>query len=514
MLVQVLAWALASLLVAAGGCWKVERFEPGSDSDSDADSDSDSDSDSDMDSDSDTDGDSDTDSDTDSDSDGDTDPVADNDGDGLSNGFEEEELGTDPNNPDTDGDGYSDFLEWYAETDPLDPDSNPRAEGNFYFLVPFGVPPDPTEDTMVFRTDIQLADVFFAVDTTGSMGGEISNFKSTLSTTIIPEINTIIPYAWYGVGFFDDYPVGAYGVAGTDSVFGLLQEMTSDVSDVQAGANELATHSGSDWAEGDVPALWAVATGGGLGEYLEEQTDCPAGYTGYPCFRPGAIPIIVLLTDAPFHNGPSDYAPYGSDVEPAPPTYTYALAALETIHAKVLPIYSGTAGDIGYTHCEDIALDTGAEIDGEPLAFSVSGDGSGLDTSVVDAVNGLATGTPFDSEAIPRDDVTDAVDATIFIDRIVPNTIGGVEDPTDPTVICVGGLDTVNDDADAYEDLFADVIPGTPVCFDIVPAQNDTVPPTFMVGLYTAYIDVIGDDITVLDTREVYFLVPPSEPIE
>jgi hypothetical protein len=28
--------------------------------------------------------------------------------------------------------------------------------------------------------------------------------------------------------------------------------------------------------------------------------------------------------------------------------------------------------------------------------------------------------------------------------------------------------------------------------------------------IYKAFIDVVGDDVTVLDTRTIYFLVPPS----
>jgi hypothetical protein len=28
--------------------------------------------------------------------------------------------------------------------------------------------------------------------------------------------------------------------------------------------------------------------------------------------------------------------------------------------------------------------------------------------------------------------------------------------------------------------------------------------------IYKAFVDVVGDDVTVLDTREVYFLVPPE----
>ena len=31
--------------------------------------------------------------------------------------------------------------------------------------------------------------------------------------------------------------------------------------------------------------------------------------------------------------------------------------------------------------------------------------------------------------------------------------------------------------------------------------------------LFRAFVDVVGDSVTVLDTREVFFLVPPSGPI-
>ena len=51
---------------------------------------------------------------------------------------------------------------------------------------------------------------------------------------------------------------------------------------------------------------------------------------------------------------------------------------------------------------------------------------------------------------------------------------------------------------------------GTPVCFDIYPKQNDTVMPTAAPQPFRAAVDVIGDGITVLDTRTVYFLVPPN----
>ena len=141
----------------------------------------------------------------------------------------------------------------------------------------------------------------------------------------------------------------------------------------------------------------------------------------------------------------------------------------------------------------------------DPLVFTISGDGTGMDSSVVDAVSTLATAVPMDLSAEGRDDLSDTVDATIFIDYITPHN--------ETTSECTGGLTTADLDTDSIDDVFLDVLPGTPVCFDIIPAMNTTVEPTPEPQLFMAYIDVIGDSVTTLDTREVYFLVPPDEPL-
>jgi hypothetical protein len=496
-------WLVSTVVLAlALGCEGVQGADGG---DADADTDTDTD----------TDADSDGDSDADGDADGDGGlPGIDSDGDGLSDDFEDG-LGTDPNNPDTDGDGVSDMVEWVAGTDPLDPNSNPAAEGNFYFLEPYGDPPDPSQDALVFATNIQMADVFFLLDTTGSMGGELSNLKSSLSGTIIPQIETIIPDTWFGVGHHEDYKFGGllgYG-AGADLPFELHQMMTADEAAAQAAVDGLSIHNGLDNPESQVPALWAIATGGALEGFIAAQTACPSGYVGYPCFRPGAVPIVILITDAAFHNGPGGSHAY-SGITPAPPTYTEAVDALIAIHAKVLTIdTSGYTTGESFSNLQQISTDTGAVSSDGPLTIAIDTDGTGLGDNVVTAVQTLAVGVPMDITAAGRDDTTDDVDATVFIDHIVPNTVGGEEDPENLGVICVGDLETDDGDGDGTADMFVDVLPGTPVCFDIIPAQNESVPPQAIPKVYQAYVDVIGDGVTVLDTRVIYFLVPPSVPI-
>ena len=56
-----------------------------------------------------------------------------------------------------------------------------------------------------------------------------------------------------------------------------------------------------------------------------------------------------------------------------------------------------------------------------------------------------------------------------------------------------------------------DVAPGTPVCFDVLVRMNGTVMPTSAPQVFRAQNDVVGDGVTALDTRDVFFLVPPEE---
>ncbi len=443
----------------------------------------------------------------------------DSDADGLS---DEEELvaGTRRDLGDTDGDGVNDLIEVSYGSNPLSDTDSPRTHGDFVFTVPYNDPADPPPsplypipemDTLVFSTNIQQADVFFLVDTTASMGGEIDNLVASLSTYIIPEISAEISDVWFGVAGYDDYPVLPYGIAGTDSPFYLLQRMTGVPAQAQSAVETLALHDGEDLPESTVPALWAVATGNALDTYVPAQTACAAGEFGYPCFRPGAVPIVVLITDARFHNDNMVNDPYVG-VSGPPPYYLDAVTQLTARHIKVVGVYSESAAA---SDMEQIVRDTGAvDSFGQPLVTMIMNDGSQLGQRVVLNVMRLANQVPLEVGTEPRDvneGPGDTVDATVFINRIVPNTAGGVEDPVSPGTFCIGGL-AVGDTTippDGIADIFTSVLPGQSVCFDIYPELNDMVPHTTEPQIYLAEIDVVGDGITVLDTRDVYFLIPP-----
>ncbi|HJK91869.1 MAG TPA: VWA domain-containing protein [Polyangiaceae bacterium LLY-WYZ-15_(1-7)] len=231
--------------------------------------------------------------------------------------------------------------------------------------------------------DCTVADVVFLMDTTGSMSGEIAQIQARLRDTIIPGLDREIADVRFAVARFDDFPVGSYG-GGGDIPFQHLQNITADVAATQRAVDGFRASGGADGPESQVEALYQVATGEGIGAWVP-RSGC-AGGGGYPCFRPGATPIILLFTDADFHNGPGGAYAY-SGITPRPHTYAEAVAALNARNAKVLGLMSGAAAR---DDLEAIARDTGATAaDGSPIVFDIGTDGRSLGEDVVRAVQTL-----------------------------------------------------------------------------------------------------------------------------
>jgi hypothetical protein len=69
----------------------------------------------------------------------------------------------------------------------------------FFFILPYEAPEQ--QDELRFVPTVKKADVFFNVDTTGSMGGVITSLKSGLST-IITTTRTRVTDSAFGVAQF------------------------------------------------------------------------------------------------------------------------------------------------------------------------------------------------------------------------------------------------------------------------------------------------------------------------
>ncbi len=110
---------------------------------------------------------------------------------------------------------------------------------------------------------------------------------------------------WMGVGEFKEISLSPHATPYRETPYHhYLDLMTDDVGDILEAVASLVTRANGDRPEATTQALYSVVTGKGLGPYVPNRASCPAGRWGYPCFRPGSLPIIILFTDAPMLNGP------------------------------------------------------------------------------------------------------------------------------------------------------------------------------------------------------------------
>jgi hypothetical protein len=320
------------------------------------------------------------------DSDGDGDPDCidlDADNDGVP---DEDERIYDPNGElgcrirgDCDGDEVIDLVEQAAGSDPTDSASVPP-DATLYFVLPYQDP----EKTRAFdfSTGVKVADVYFLVDTTASMQPAIDNVSSSLNDIILPTILNgdtqatppipSIPGAWIGVGDVRDVPWSPWGDHDDDVyrnafrldgdggpvTLGNVAPPQGAAPDFVAPANvtkilsSLEASGGGDAPEATTQALWMAATGENyeatLGGYWKsEPPSCSGeGVVGAPCFREDALPLFVVVTDAPFHNGPETTFDYDNSKTGGTRAYEDAVDAINAIGGKVVgvPVNTGTPG--------------------------------------------------------------------------------------------------------------------------------------------------------------------------
>jgi hypothetical protein len=404
---------------------------------------------------------------------------------------------------DSDNDGVSDMIETAAGTDPLDPTDNPQANGDFVFIEPYMKPQMPAEQNLDFSTKLQAVDLYVLLDRSGSMSQEIVTVKNNLASVVSglkcpPGVTTnCIPDLWAGAG--------TIGYAGSGTA---AYQNWVDVQPNPSFAAVPTTEPAGCCNEPSTYAAYASVTGQGGASYglsnVPARASCagsPAANAGlqtfgYPCFRQGALPVVMLATDeaplsgAQVHTNPN----WGSIVVPA---YTSRKAKLVGV------LGSGPEANT-QTNLQTMATNTGA-IDAAngnaPLVF----DGAGANAAIAirNGILALANGLPLDINAVNADVAGDPVDAVAaFVDHIETLQLG--------TVLCSGGLNDVDTNGDAYDDKFVQVRTGTPVCWKVVSKPNTTVPATDAPQLFRSTITVFGDGITQLDQRDVYFLVPPK----
>jgi hypothetical protein len=188
-------------------------------------------------------------------------------------------------------------------------------------------------------------DVFFLADTTGSMGGAISNVKTNIGE-IIGNVAAVASNVAYGVGEYRDQ---------FDSfVYRKNADPTTSLATVQAAVNGWSAGGGGDWEEANLYALSEVASG-----------------STNTAWRPDSERLVMWFGDAPGH----DPSAFGV-------TEAQATAALVGAGAKV---YGINVGDLDYSgQASRIAAATGG-------AYYDSIDSSALSNAIIAAITGAVT---------------------------------------------------------------------------------------------------------------------------
>lgn len=252
-----------------------------------------------------------------------------------------------PCNPtlDSDCDGIPNSLDPYPETVPFESE-----HATIFMDI---APGKSATNTFDLRFYLKTADIYFLLDMTGSMNEErdklIASLKSGdflddpstpanesalqecadvnfdgapddgLKTRgVTGNIACIIRSAGFGAGWYREVPFSATDSTGIrysypnfepyENRLDIVTDATA-VAKVGAALDLFVTRGNQNWAEAGGVALSAVATGGPIYMGWDRpgipRKTCAEGRFGYPCFRNDAMPIVVLITDAPLMNGPN-----------------------------------------------------------------------------------------------------------------------------------------------------------------------------------------------------------------
>lgn len=443
-----------------------------------------------------------------------------------------------------------------------DPTTSAR---DFFFTVPYKGTPDPTEDVLKFTTNIQQVDVAFVMDSTGSMSGAITNLRTNLSSTILPALKAAIPSVGVAIVDHKDYPTGGYGGAGDFPVKILsplvVQASAADLTTVQTATTKYAASGGSDTPESQVPAMFHTLTGKALtwsGGSVAAVTP-KAGTNGAVGFRGSAVPVVVMITDASFHNGVYGASNgFGETIAysiAGAPTMANVVDAFKALNAKFVGVNVAQSWSTSDSPAKDMnhlsdntsssLLPTAFDGAGKPagcaagqcctgvngagkapdatggkcrLNFDATSTGTGVSTGIVTAIKAIASGSVYDILPELANDPTnpDGVDATKFVDRL--------EAFADASKGCAG-TPRKSEPSKTYNDIIGGIVAGKQTaCFKIIPRMNESVPAKDVAQFFKALIRMkgIAPGVTVTpttprvdlgDERKVLFLVPPTPPI-
>jgi hypothetical protein len=146
-----------------------------------------------------------------------------------------------------------------------------------------------------------------------------------------------------------------------------------------------------------------------------------------------------------------------------------------------------------------------------PLVFDTRNSGDGLEESIVVAIEAVTRFITYELTVVPRDDPSDAVDATCFVETL---SIAGSAGPGGDCAVDPIGVDT---NGDGSVDTLTNATPRTRVTFHVeavnedvndVDGDGNTTEACGGTGRYGLYLDVVADGHTVVATRRMDVEIP------
>lgn len=360
-------------------------------------------------------------------------------------------------------------------------------------------PPDAGEVTADLDIPASLAvvDIMFLIDSTGSMRDEIDAVRDGLREQVVPGVRRAIPDAAFGVALFGEFPITPHGPSGVRP-YELRTAITTEVPLVEAALDDTPTWGNFDDAEAAIEGLFQVITGEGYGApgdpgFIPPSAGCPSGGVGGGCFRTDALPIVMLITDAPMQNGPDGSTDYG--FRPAPHGYTETVDAVTRLDALIVGLAATDPGrPRALPDLRALARDTGSvDADGAPIVFDIGGGGDDIGDEIVSAVQFVASEVPLDVDAQVEDIPGDDVDA----DEVLRGMRAVRADPP-------GNVERMEDNT------FFGVVPGTRLTFRIA-VDASGLPPSSERRVFPARIVFRASGRSRLEVREIEVVVPGDD---
>jgi hypothetical protein len=220
--------------------------------------------------------------------------------------------------PDDDGDGVpNDADECPGTPDWISCDDDPTNDGLYQtvFYDSTGADEVVRSSTVDVVADIPEVDIYFLIDATPTLVDEIRVLQAEI-LNIIGDIRLSFPNAQFGLGLYREYPLAPLAAAHSQAPYHHILDFTDNEVLVETAVSTLNTVQNATSASAATQALYSVASGLGLGDTVPNRGACPNAPNadiGYPCFRDGALHVVMNITDAEVFNGPrlTDGPQYG-----------------------------------------------------------------------------------------------------------------------------------------------------------------------------------------------------------